>query len=173
MEGVEESVKISDDCMAELQRDQEENGDRLRQWEGRVKELEFRLGSLEDSVELSDGWSEESEDKLELLEERVAVLKVQNTELRDHLNSVIDVVNSITQMLNNISATPPVDDQPKLAVQQVYDMYQSQPLTEEGWQEMTDTIKAAEEYEARPAHQLFNVVNGLTPDEWKDLLQLS
>ena len=173
MEGVEESVKISDDCMAELQRDQEENGDRLRQLEGRVKELEFRLGSLEDSVELSDGWSEESEDKLELLEERVAVLKVQNTELRDHLNSVIDVVNSITQMLNNISATPPVDDQPKLAVQQVYDMYQSQPLTEEGWQEMTDTIKAAEEYEARPAHQLFNVVNGLTPDEWKDLLQLS
>ena len=154
--------------------DQEKNGDRLRQLEGRVKELEVRIESLEDSVELSDGWTEESEDKLELLEERVATLNVQNAELRDHINSVIDVVNSVTQILNNISGTPPpVDDQPKLTVQQVYDMYQSQPPTEEDWQEMTDAIKAAEEYEAQPAQQLFNVINGLTPTEWKDLLQIA
>ena len=128
---------------------------------------------MEDSTELSDGWSEESEGRLELLEERVAVLNVQNIELKDHLNSVIDVVNSVTRLLNNIVASPPADDQPKLTVQQVYDMYQSQPPTEEGWQEMTDAIKAAEEYEAQPAQQLFNVINGLTPDEWKDLLHLA
>ena len=64
---------------------------------------------------------------------------------------------------------PHADEQP--TVQEVYEMYQSQPATEEGWQEMTEAIKAAEEREAQPAQQLFNVINGLTPDEWKDLLQ--
>ena len=163
MEKKVESVKISDDRLSEL------HGVRLGLLEGRVRELEVRIESLEDSVELSDGWSEESEDKLELLEERVAVLNVQNIELRDHLNSVIDMVNRVTQLLNNI--TPHADDQP--TVQQVYDMYQSQPTTEEGWQEMTDAIKAAEEHEAQPPQQLFNTINGLTPDEWKDLLQIT
>ena len=55
----------------------------------------------------------------------------------------------------------------------MHDQYQSQPSTEEDWQEMTDAIKAAEEYEAQPAQQLFNVINGLTTDEWKDLLRLA
>ena len=79
------------------------------------------------------------------------------------------MVNSVTRLLNDITSSPHVDAQP--TVQQVYDMYQSQPTTEEDWQEMTEAIKAAEEYEAQPAQQLFNVINGLTPDEWKDLLQ--
>ena len=39
------------------------------------------------------------------------------------------------------------DTQPTLS--QVYTMYQSQPPDEEGWDEMTAAIKAAEEYEAR------------------------
>ena len=169
MEKKVESVKISDGCMSELHDDQEKNGERLRQLGARVKELEVRIESLEDDRELADGWAAESEDKLEQLEERVAVLNVQNIELKNHLNSVIDMVNSVTQLLNNIVSSPHADDQP--TVQQVYDMYQSQPTTEEGWQEMTEAIRAAEEYEAQPSQQLFNVINGLTPDEWKDLLQ--
>ena len=90
MEKVVESVKISDDSMSEL------HGERLGLLEGRVKELEVRIESLEDDGELADGWAAESEDKLEQLEERVAVLHVQNIELRNHLNSVIDMVNSVT-----------------------------------------------------------------------------
>ena len=167
MEKKGDSVKISVGCMAELHDDQEKNGERLGQLEARVKELEVRIESLEDDGELDDGWAAESEDKLEQLEKRVAVINVQNIELRNHLNSVINMVNSVTQLLNNMA--PHADEQP--TVQQVYDMYQSQPTTEEGWQEMTEAIKAAEEREAQPAQQLFNVINGLTPDEWKDLLQ--
>ena len=162
MEKVIESIKISDDSMSEL------HGERLGLLEGRVKQLEVRVECLEDEGEVADGWAAESEDKLEQLEERVAVLKVQNTELKEHLNSVIDMVNSITQLLNN--TVPHADEQP--TVQEVYDMYQSQPTTEEGWQEMTEAIKAAEEREAQPTQQLFNVINGLTPDEWKDLLHI-
>ena len=162
MEKMVESVKISDGCMPEL------HGERLGLLEGRVKELEVRIESLEDDGELADDWAAESEDKLEQLEERVAVLHVQNIELRNHLNSVIDMVNSITRFLNNM--VPQADEQP--TVQEVYDMYQSQPTTEEGWQEMTDAIKAAEEREAQPPQPLFNVINGLTPDEWKDLLHI-
>ena len=164
MEKTVESVKISDDFTPQLHDNQ------LSLLEARVKELEVRIESLEDDEELSDVWAAESEDKLELLEKRVAVLNVQNTELREHLNSVIAMVNKVTRILNNIT-TPHADEQP--TVQQVYDMYQSQPATEEGWQEMTDAIKAAEEYEAQPAQQLFNTINGLTPDEWKDLLQIA
>ena len=88
MEKVVESVKISGDSMSEL------HGERLGLLEGRVKELEVRIESLEDDGELADGWAAESEDKVEQLEERVAVLHVQNIELRNHLNSVIDMVNT-------------------------------------------------------------------------------
>ena len=161
MEKMVESVKISDGYMPEL------HGERLGLLEGRVKELEVRIESLEDDGGLADDWAAESEDKVEQLEERVAVLHVQNIELRNHLNSVIDMMNSVTQLLNNMA--PHADEQP--TVQEVYDMYQSQPTTEEGWQEMTEAIKAAEEREAQPPQQLFKVINGLTPDEWKDLLQ--
>ena len=53
-------------------------------------------------------------------------------------------------------------------VQQVFAMYQSQPPDEEGWDEMTAAMKAAEEHEARKKL----TVNGLTADEWQDLLRL-
>ena len=157
--------------------------DRLEQLEWGVKELKVRLENLEDNVELSDaqgaiedllGDQEKNDDRLELLEERVAVLKVQNIELREHLNSVIDTVNSITQLLNKVANAVNnnkeiTDTPPQPTVQQVYDMYQTQPSTEEGWQEMTDAIKAAEEYEAE--QKLLNSIKDLTDNEWTDLLE--
>ena len=53
-------------------------------------------------------------------------------------------------------------------------MYQSQPPDEEGWQEMTKAIEAAEEYEAslQKQQELSTRVNGLTQDEWNDLLRI-
>ena len=132
--------------------------DRLDQLALGVKELKVRLENLEDNAELSDvqgaleellDGQEKNDDRLELLEERVAVLKVQNIEMRDHFNSAIDMINSITQLLNKaVSNEEITDTPPQFTVQQVYDMYQTQPSTEEGWQEMTEAIKAAEEYEA-------------------------
>ena len=147
MEKLEGSVELSDDCMTGLHGDQEKNEDRLKLLEERVKELKVQLERLEESVELSDDCTEKNKDRLELLEERVAVLKVQNIELKNHLNSVIVGLNGVIQLLNKVATDTP----PQLTVQQVYDMYQTQPSTEEDWQEMTDTIKAAEEYEATPA----------------------
>ena len=66
------------------------------------------------------------------------------------------------------------NESPQLTLQQVYDMYQSQPPDEEGWQEMTKAIKTTEEYEARLQNQeeLPTRVNGLTQDEWNDLLRI-
>ena len=62
----------------------------------------------------------------------------------------------------------------QLTLRQVYDMYQSQPPDEEGWQEMTKAIEAAEEYEAslQKQQELPTRVNGLTQDEWNDLLRI-
>ena len=66
------------------------------------------------------------------------------------------------------------NEPPQLTLRQVYDMYQSQPPDEEGWQEMTKAIEAAEEYEDRLQKQqeLPTRVNGLTQDEWNDLLRI-
>ena len=144
---------------------------------------------------------DEGDQKIDLMEERVAILKLQNIELRNHLNVTIDTVNSIVKILNSqfneepteetaasyedikvkdtqhtlkkvyakYEVTTPHEDmdedtQPSLS--QVYAMYQSQPPDEEGWDEMTSAIEAAEEREARKK------VNGLTNDEWQDLLRL-
>ena len=60
------------------------------------------------------------------------------------------------------------EDTPQLTLQQVYNMYQSQPPDEEGWEEMTNEIEAAEKYEA----SLPIRTNGLTQEEWNDLLKI-
>ena len=139
-------------------------------------------------------------EKTELLEERIATLKTENAELRMYLNLVVDAVNNITRVWNEacsnneqvdeaIDNEPPDevktvddDDEPTMedneptqpTLRQVYDMYQSQPPDEEGWQEMTKAIEAAEEYEGRLQKQqeLPTRVNGLTQDEWNDLLRI-
>ena len=172
--------KMSDCYFNELDEELEEGRVGLEKLEKRVTVLETDLP--------------------ELFEERLATLKTENAELRIHLNLVVDAVNNITRTWNEacsnneqvdkaIDNEPPdevkaVDDDdeptmednepPQLTLQQVYDMYQSQPPDEEGWQEMTKAIEAAEEYEGRLQKQqeLPARVNGLTQDQWNDLLRI-
>ena len=175
--------KMSDCYFNELDEELEEGRVNLEKLEKRVTELGTDLAS-----------------QTELLEERVATLETQNAELRIHLNLVVDAVNNITRVWNEtfsnnepvdeaIDNEPPdevkaVDDDdeptmednepPQLTLRQAYDMYQSQPPDEEGWQEMTKVIEAAEQYEAslQKQQELHTRVNGLTQDEWNDLLRI-
>ena len=172
-ENLETDIKMTDCCFSELDADQEEDRDKIDKLEKRVTQLEADLESVS-----------------ELLEERVAILKVQNVELRNHLNLVVGMVNNITRVLNKTFCTDEaivntqVDNEPadevedneptQLTVQQVFAMYQSQPPDEEGWDEMTAAMNAAEEHEARlQKQQEFSTrVNGLTQAEWDDLLHI-
>ena len=126
---------------------------------------------------------DEGDRKIGLMEERISVLKIQNMELREHLNLTIDTINNIVKILNGqtdevttpqeenqdgeqIFTNQDMDEDTQPSLSQVYAMYQSQPPDEEGWDEMTSAIEAAEEREASKK------VNGLTKDEWQDLLRL-
>ena len=160
--------------IAESNAEQEEARHIIEKLRKRVNELEVRMEKVEDDVELAVSQDEldEGDQKIELLEERIATLTVQNVELRDHLNLVIDMLNNVTSILNSQftnkepadeAATPheenpdgeqiypkhDMDEDTQPTLTQVYAMYQSQPSDEEGWDEMTSAIKAAEEYEAR------------------------
>ena len=184
-EDLEDKVELVECFYTQLDGNQEENRSNLEKLEKRVTQLEADL-----------------ESGSELFEERVGVLKTQNTELRIHLNLVVDMVNNITRMLNKTfnnnepadeargntragngptdGAVVVGDDEPEenepmqLTLRQVCDMYQSQPPDEEGWEEMTKAIEAAEEYEAslQKQQELSTSVNGLTQDEWNDLLRI-
>ena len=129
--------KISTSYFNEFDEELEEGRVSLEKLEKRVRELETDLP--------------------ELIAERVASLKTENAELRVHLNLVVDAVNNITRIWNEqVHEGEPevVDEQamednepPQLTLQQVYNMYQSQPRDDEEWEEMTKAIKAAEKYE--------------------------
>ena len=194
----EADTSMTDCSLIEIDEELEEGRVSLEKLEKRVTQLEAGLdpelrtkGLLEKNLyKLTNRVSEIEEEleKTELLEERVATLKTENAELRIHLNLVVDAVNNITRVWNEqvdqaIDNEPPdevkvVDDDdeptmedngpPQLTLRQVYVMYQSQPQDEEGWEEMTKAIEAAEQYEA----SLPTRVNGLTQDEWNDLLQI-
>ena len=178
-EDLEDKVESIDCFYTQLEGNQEENSGNLEKLEKRVTQLETDL-----------------ESESELFEERVGTLKTQNAELRNHLNLVVDMVNNITRVLNKTFNNKPTDeaidntqtdeaivvddDEPEgneptqRTLRQAYDMYQSQPMDEEGWDEMTKAIEAAEQYEARLQKQqeLSTRVNGLTQDEWNDLLRI-
>ena len=135
--------KMSDSYFNELDEEMEEGRVNIEKLEKRVRELEIDLP--------------------ELISEKVATLKTENTELRIHLNLLVDAVNNLTTIWNEQvhegeQQTEVVDEQstedtPQLTLQQVYNMYQSQPPDEEGWEEMTNEIEAAEKYEARFTYQ--------------------
>ena len=140
-EDFETQNRLSDCVIAEIDEELEEGRVNLEKLEKRVRELETDLP--------------------ELIAERVATLKTKNAELRVHLNLVVDAVNNITRIWNEQvhegeqqQQTEVIDEQamednepPQLTLQQVYNMYQSQPRDEEGWEEMTKAIKAAAKYE--------------------------
>ena len=137
--------KISSNYFNEFDEELEQGMVSLEKLEKRVRELETDLP--------------------ELIAERVAILKVENVELRHHLNLVIDTVNNITRIWNEqVHEGEPEavgeqstednetllqgDAQPQqLTLEEVYNMYESQPQTEEEWEEMTNAIKAAVMYE--------------------------
>ena len=150
-EDFETQNRLSDCVIAEIDEELEEGRVNLEKLEKRVRELETDLP--------------------ELVAERVATLKTENAELRHHLNLVVDAVNNITRIWNEQTHEdqPEVvgdDDEqsmednevltllqgdgepPQLTLEEVYNMYQSQPQTEEEWEEMNKAIKAAMKYEA-------------------------
>ena len=143
--------KISGNYFNEFDEELEEGRVNLEKLEKRVRELETDLP--------------------ELIAERVATLKTENAELRHHLNLVVDVVNNITRIWNEqvheghpevvghddeqsmednevLTLLQGDDEPPQLTLEEVYNMYQSQPQTEEEWEEMNKAIKAAMKYEA-------------------------
>ena len=182
-DALETESKMSDCYFNELDEEMEEGRVSLEKLEKRVTQLEGGLdpelrtkGLLEKNLyKLTNRVSEiEAElEKTELLEERVATLKTENAELRIHLNLVVDAVNNITRIWNeqvddDDEPTMEGNEPPQQTLQQVYNMYQSQPRDEEGWEEMTKVIEAAEKYEANLPIR----TNGLTQDEWNDLLRI-
>ena len=170
-ENLEADVKMSDCCFNELEANQEEAGNKIDILEKRVTQFEVDLHSQH-----------------ELFEERVATLNLQNVELRNHVNLLVDTINNITRVLNSnieqagvdeVDSTQSNDEPMQPSVEQAnslktpffHDMYLSQPKDEEDWAEMTNAIKASEEYEAVLKEQQERV-NGLTEDEWNDLLRI-
>ena len=150
-EDFETQNRLSDCVITEIDEELEEGRVNLEKLEKRVRELETDLP--------------------ELIAERVATLKTENAELRHHLNLVVDAVNNITRIWNEqVHEDQPKavgddgqqsmedgevltllqgDDEPRqLTLEEVYNMYQSQPQTDEEWEEMTNAIKAAMKYEA-------------------------
>ena len=144
-EDFETQNRLSDCVITEIDEELEEGRVNVEKLEKRVRELETDLP--------------------ELIAERVATLKTENAELRHHLNLVVDAVNNITRAWNEqVHEGEPEavdeqstednetllqgDDEPRqLTLEEVYNMYQSQPQTEEEWEEMTNAIKAAVMYE--------------------------
>ena len=134
----EADSRMSDCVITQIDEELEEGRVSLEKLEKRVRELETDLP--------------------ELIAEKVATLKTENAELRHNLNLVIDAVNNITKIWNeaigdeqstedNEVLTLPQDQPPQLTLEEVYNMYQSQPQTEEEWEEMNKAIKAAVAYE--------------------------
>ena len=151
----EADSKMTDCVMTEIDEELEEGRVNLEKLEKRVRELETDLP--------------------ELIAEKVATLKTENAELRHNLNLVIDAVNNITRIWNEATGdddeqstkdsevlpeavgeqsmednevlTLLQDQPPQLTLEEVYNMYQSQPQTEEEWEEMNKAIKAAVAYE--------------------------
>ena len=145
---------MSDCVITEIDEELEEGRVNLEKLDKRVRELETDLP--------------------ELIAEKVATLKTENAELRHNLNLVIGAVNNITRIWNealdeqSTEDTPQQSQQQQLTLEEVYNKYQSQPRDEEGWEEMTNEIEAAEKYEA----SLPIRTNGLTQEEWNDLLKI-
>ena len=178
-ENLETDIKMTDCCFNELDADQEEDRDKIEDLEKRVTQLETDLESVPELFEGKIAKLElqnlELRDHLNLVTDTLNnVVKILNDQVIDEEPVVEenpdgeilypkqdmedDTQHTLKKVVyTNYEVTTPHEDmyedtQPTLS--QVYAMYQSQPPDEEGWDEMTATIKAAEEYEAsRKANQ--------------------
>ena len=118
----EADSKMTDCVVSEIDEELEEGRVGQEKLEKRVRELEIDLP--------------------ELIAEKVATLKTENAELRHNLNLVIDTVNNLTKIWNEATGdeqsmkdnevlTLQSDEPHQLTLEEVYNMYQSQPQTEE------------------------------------------
>ena len=188
-EELEENLEKLDCFLYELGTSQEEDRTKIEKLKKRVAELETDFGKtdlLEERVSVLKVQNIELRDHLNLtidmLNNVTTILNNQfmNKEPADEAIQAEattphedikdeDTQHTLRKVYAKYELTTPhedMDEDTQPALSQVYAMYQSQPPDEEGWDEMTAVIKAAEEYEARKK------VNGLTVNEWQDLLQL-
>ena len=188
-EDLEDKVELVDCFFTQLDGDQEENRHNLEKLEERMEIIEEggdkRQDSMEERVALLNTQNIELRNHLNLVIDMVNnITRVLNKTLNN--NEPADEVMAIDNTQTGNEPTDEaivVDDEPamednepmQLTLRQVCDMYQSQPPDEEGWEEMTKAIEAAEEYEAslqKQQQELSTRVNGLTQDEWNDLLRI-
>ena len=179
-EDLEDKVELVECFYTQLDGNQEENRGNLEKLEKRVTQLEVDLESE----------SELFEERLATLKTENAELRIHLNLVVDAVNNITrtwneacsnneskkrnlqdDTVSSSSDVEPTVSGEdddePTMEDNepPQLTLRQVYDMYQSQPPDEEGWDEMTKAIEAAEEYEATLQKQqqgLSTSVNGMT-----------
>ena len=172
LDNIESDVKINDSCISETVADQEEADGKIEKLQERLTHLEWdlepsisrldifmRTSQLEESIEVLKVQNIELRDHLNLVVNMVNnITSVLNNE---QVDEPVDeaIARGNTQADNEPTdeaiAVDDDDDEPatednepmQLTLRQVYDMYQSQPPDEEGWQEMTKAIEAAEEYE--------------------------
>ena len=181
-EDLEDKVELVDCFFTQLDGNQEENRGNLEKFEKRVTQLEADLesesGLFEERVATLITQNTELRIHLNLVVGMVNnITNVLNKTFNN--NEPVDETRGNTQA-DNEPADEAIavddDDEPatedneptQLTLRQVFDMYQSQPPDEEGWQEMTKAIEAAEEYEAslqKQQQELSTRVNGLTQDE--------
>ena len=93
-----------------------------------------------DNEVLPEAVGEQSMEDNEVLPEAVGEQSMED-------NEVLPEAVGEQSMEDNEVLTLPQDEHPQLTLEEVYNKYQSQPQTEEEWEEMNKAIKAAVAYE--------------------------
>ena len=158
-EDLEDKVELVECFYTQLDGNQEENRGNLEKLEKRVTQLEADL-----------------ESESELFEERVGTLKTQNVELRIHLNLVIDMVNNITSVLNKTFNNNEPADEARDNTQAVNEPTDEAIVVDDDDDEPTmednESMQLTIEASLQKQQELPTKVNGLTQDEWNDLLRI-
>ena len=158
-EDLEDKVELVECFYTQLDGNQEENRGNLEKLEKRVTQLEADL-----------------ESESELFEERVGTLKTQNVELRIHLNLVIDMVNNITSVLNKTFNNNEPADEARDNTQAVNEPTDEAIVVDDDDDEPTmednEPMQLTIEASLQKQQELPTKVNGLTQDEWNDLLRI-
>ena len=149
----------------------------------RVKQLEIKFAHFEGDNHMTDCCLAELDEEMEegrvsleklekrvieletglpeLIAERIASLKTENAELREHLNVTVDTLNKVVEIINEQVIPREPDDGGNPDVDDGVDHHHY--LTEV----YTDTQSTLQEQQELPTR-----VNGLTQDEWNDLLRI-